>query len=132
MVQKLNSFGGGEMTDRANSPAYQMLPRSARRVFAAIERAIGDRSSASVSYTDFSLTYHIGRQSISVSLKLLSHLGLIEVEPGVRLCNRFKLSNRWRTIDEVEAKRLAQEALPVCTENLIRVDDVLKSLRLAE
>ena len=28
------------MTDRAGSPAYQMLPRSARRVFAAIERAI--------------------------------------------------------------------------------------------
>jgi hypothetical protein len=29
------------MTDRENSPAYQMLPRSARRVFGAIERAIG-------------------------------------------------------------------------------------------
>jgi hypothetical protein len=26
------------MTDREHSPAYQMLPRSARRVFAAIER----------------------------------------------------------------------------------------------
>jgi hypothetical protein len=38
--------GGGEMTDRANSPAYQMLPRSARRVFAAIERAIGNGNSA--------------------------------------------------------------------------------------
>ena len=31
------------------------LPRSARRVFAAIERTIGDGSSASVSYTDFRL-----------------------------------------------------------------------------
>ena len=30
------------MTDRENSPAYAALPRSARRVFAAIERAIGD------------------------------------------------------------------------------------------
>ena len=37
---------GGEMTDRANSPAYQMLPRSARRVFAAIERATGNGNSA--------------------------------------------------------------------------------------
>ena len=53
------------MTDRENSPAYAMLPRSARRVFAAIERAIGDGSSASVSYADFRLDHHIGRQSIS-------------------------------------------------------------------
>ena len=95
------------MTDRENSPAFQMLPRSARRVFGAIERAIGDRSSASVSYTDFRLDHHIGRQNISVSLKLLDHLGLIEIEPGKRLANIFKLSNRWRTIDEVEAARLA-------------------------
>ena len=41
------------MTDRENSPAFAMLPLSARKVFAAIERAIGDGSSASVSYTDF-------------------------------------------------------------------------------
>jgi hypothetical protein len=32
------------MTDRENSPAYQMLPGSARRVFAAIERTIGNGS----------------------------------------------------------------------------------------
>ena len=95
------------MTDRENSPAYQMLPRSARRVFAAIERTIGDGSSASVSYTDFRLDHHIGRQNISVSLKLLDHLGLIEIEPGPRLVNVFRFSNRWRTIDEVEAVRLA-------------------------
>jgi hypothetical protein len=37
------------MADRVNSPAYQMLPRSAGRVLAAIETAIGDGSSASVS-----------------------------------------------------------------------------------
>ena len=41
------------MSDRENSPAYAAPPRSARRVFAAIERTIGDGSSASVSYTDF-------------------------------------------------------------------------------
>jgi hypothetical protein len=45
------------MTDRENSPAYAALPRSARRVFAATERAIGDRSSASVSYVDFWLDH---------------------------------------------------------------------------
>ena len=44
------------MTDRENSPAFAMLPLSARRVFAAIERAIGDGSSASVSYVDFRWT----------------------------------------------------------------------------
>ena len=101
------------MADRENSPAYQMLPRRAREVFAAIERAIGDRSSASVSYTDFRLDHHIGRQNISVSLKLLHGLGLIEVEPGVRLVNHFRLSNRWRAIDEVEAARLAALAREV-------------------
>jgi len=95
------------MSDREHSPAYAALPQSARRVFAAIERAIGDGSSASVSYADFGLDYHISRGSISSSLKLLDHLGLIEIEPGPRLVNIFRFSNRWRTIDEVEAVRLA-------------------------
>jgi hypothetical protein len=95
------------MTDREHSAAYRMLPRRARRVFAAIERAIGDGSSASVSFVDFSLNHGIGRQSVSPSLKLLDHLGLIEIAPGPRLVNIFRLSNRWRTIDAVEAVRLA-------------------------
>jgi hypothetical protein len=58
----------------------RMLPRSARRVFAAIERAIGNGSSASVSYVAFSLDHHIARKAVSPSLKLLDHLGLIEIE----------------------------------------------------
>ena len=37
------------MADRENSPAYAALPPSARRVFGAIERAIGYGSSAPVS-----------------------------------------------------------------------------------
>ena len=101
------------MTDRTGSPAYQMPPRSARRVFGAIERAIGNGSSASVSYSDFRFDHHIGRQNISVSLKLLDHLGLIEIEPGPRLVNVFRFSNRWRTVDEVEAVRLAALAREV-------------------
>jgi hypothetical protein len=101
------------MADREHSPAYQMLPRSARRVFAAIERAIGDGSSASVSYTSFRLDHHVGRRAMSISLKLLDHLGLIEIEPGPRLVNVFRFSNRWRTIDEVEAVRLAALAREV-------------------
>src|SRR5258705_9141977 len=103
------------MTDREHSPAYRMLTLSARRVLAAIERAIGDRISASVSFTEFRFDHHIGRQSISPSVKLLDHLGLIDIEPGPRLINIFRLSNRWRTIDAVEAVRLAalaREVLP--------------------
>jgi hypothetical protein len=42
-----------------------------------------------------------------VSLKLLDALGLIEVEAGPRLVNVFRFSNRWRTVDAVEAVRLA-------------------------
>ena len=101
------------MTDRENSPAYQMLPRAARRVFAAIERAIGNGSSASVSYVAFSLDHHIGQQSISAALKLLNDLGLIDIEPGTHLVNVFRFSHRWRTIDEVEAVRLAALAREV-------------------
>ena len=101
------------MADRTGSPAYQMLPRSARRVFAAIERTIGDGSSASVSYVDFRLDHHIARRAVSPSLKLLDHLGLIDIEPGPRLVNVFRFSNRWRTVDEVEAERLAALAREV-------------------
>ena len=80
------------MPDRENSPAYRMLPLRARRVFAAIERAIGNGRSASVSYEGFRLDHHIGRQNISPSVKLLDHLGLIEIEPGPRLVNVFRFS----------------------------------------
>ena len=66
-----------------------------------------------MSYKDFRLDHHIGRQNISPSVKLLDHLGLIEIEPGPRLVNVFRFSNRWRTIDEVEAERLAELAREV-------------------
>jgi hypothetical protein len=103
---------GGDMTDRDNSPAYRMLPRSARRVFAAIERTIGDGSSANVSYVDFMLDHHMAPKVVSPSLKLLDRLGLIEIETGPRGSNVFRLSNRWRGIDEAEAKELAREVKP--------------------
>jgi hypothetical protein len=101
------------MADRENSPAYAALPRSARRVLAAIETAIGDGNSASVSYVDFRLDHHISRKAVSPSLKLLDHLGLVEIEPGPRCGSVFRFSTRWRTIDEVEAARLAELAREV-------------------
>src|SRR3954447_13995669 len=67
-------------------------------------------STASVSYADFGLDHHIARASISSALKLLDHLGLIEIEPRLRLVNVFNLSNRWRTPYAVEALRLAEVA----------------------
>jgi hypothetical protein len=103
------------MADRSESPAYRMLNPATMRVLNAIEAAIGNGSAASVSYTTLMLEFHIGRQSISKGLKLLDRLGLIDIEPGLRLVNVFRLSNRWRTIDEVEAVRLAalaREVLP--------------------
>jgi hypothetical protein len=110
-----NDRGRTTMADRENSPAYAALPRSARRVFAAIERAIGDGSTASVSYIDFRLDYGIARKSVSPSLKLLDHLGLVDIEPGPRCSNIFRLSRRWCKIDGLEAVRraaLAREVQP--------------------
>ena len=80
------------MTNRASSPAYAMLPRSARRVFAAIERAIGDGSSASVSYVDFRLDHHIARKSVSPSLKLLDG----EPKIGIGHCCCSVVVSAWR------------------------------------
>jgi hypothetical protein len=103
---------GDSMADRDDSSAFQMLPKSARRVFAAIERTIGDGSSASVSYVDFMLDHHMAPKVVSPSLKLLDRLGLIEIETGRRGSNVFRLSNRWRGIDEAEAKELTREVKP--------------------
>ncbi|WP_130224897.1 hypothetical protein [Bradyrhizobium sp. Leo121] len=101
------------MTDRSDSPTYLALPQSARGVLAAIEQAIGGSDSASVSYLSFILDHRITHTVVSPSLKLLDRLGLIEMEPGPRGSNVFRLSNRWRGIDEVEAKRLLELAAEV-------------------
>ena len=70
--------------DRTSSPAFAVLPQRARKVFAAIERAIGNRSSASVSYTSFSMDHRITLKDVAPAVRLLDHLGLIEVEQGPR------------------------------------------------
>jgi hypothetical protein len=54
---------------------------------------------------------HQTAEHLAPSLKLLDHLGLIEIEPRARLVNIFRFSNRWRTIDEVEAARLGEVKL---------------------
>jgi hypothetical protein len=101
------------MTDRSDSPAYLVLPQSARGVLAAIEQAVGGGDSASVSYLTFMLDHRITQKVVSSALPMLVNLGLIEIETGPRGGNVFRLSNRWRSIDEVEAKRLAELAREV-------------------
>ncbi len=99
MYHRVHNGGGGD--DRSN--------RVSGLCDAAPERAAGVRGdrAGDRSYTSFSLDHGTGRRAISSSLKLLDHLGLIEIAPGKRLVNIFRFSNRWRTIDEVEAVRLA-------------------------
>ncbi|MCA6110870.1 hypothetical protein [Bradyrhizobium cenepequi] len=100
------------MADRENSPAYAALPPSARQVLAVIEQAIGGGDSASVSYLAFSLDHRITQKVVSPALPTLVNLGLIEIETGPRGSNVFRLSDRWRGIDEAEAKELAREVKP--------------------
>jgi hypothetical protein len=80
------------------------------------------------------LAVWMGRKLVSPSLKLLDHLGRIEIEPGPRLVNVFKLSRRWCTIDEVEAVRLAalaREVKPHRTFEKRREPKPVKSPKLA-
>ena len=43
-------------------------------------------------------------------MKALLALGMVDVEPGPRLVNRYRLSRRWREISEAEAATLARQA----------------------
>ena len=84
--------------DRERAPAFVALPKTARRMLAVITKAAGSGGSASISYAEFMGTHHFGRPSISAGLKALDALGMIDIEPGPRSGNVFRLSNRWRTI----------------------------------
>jgi DNA-binding GntR family transcriptional regulator len=94
--------------DRADSPAMQVLAkkRAVMRVFQAIERAIGDGSSAALSHTTLMYEYHLGHIAIRKSLPLLVELGLIEIDRGRHNVNVFRFSNRWRTVT-AEAAQMA-------------------------
>lgn len=98
--------------DREDSVPWRSLPRSARRVFAVIQAAIGER--ASVSYASFIFKHHIGKQCISPGIRMLDALGFIDIARGPNACNSFSLSERWRDIDEADVERLvAQARLPL-------------------
>jgi len=95
------------MTDRESSPAFAVLSKSAKRLLAVIETEMGDGSSVSISYAAFSMDHHLARRALSPALKQLDALGMIDISPGPRLVNVFRLSRRWCAIDADEAERLS-------------------------
>jgi hypothetical protein len=100
------------MTDRERSPAFVVLPKTARRMLGVIEKAAGG-GSVEMSYASLMHDHRFGRPSVSASVKALVALGWIDVEAGPRLVNRYRLSRRWATIDAGEAARLVREARKV-------------------
>ena len=98
------------MVDREYSPAYWALTKAARRMLHVIETEIDSGTSVALSYETLRLEHRFGWQTLSRSLKLLDRLGLIDIEAGPRLVNVFRISTRWRSINEDEAKRLSELA----------------------
>lgn len=92
------------MTDRANSPAMAVLPKAARKILDAIETAVGNRSSAAVTYLDFQFDYGLGRLTVTKFLPLLVDLGLLEIEIGPNRGNVYRPSNGWRTVTANDAQ----------------------------
>jgi hypothetical protein len=96
---------------REESTAYGALSRRALRVLAALDVAIArGGGEARVSYISRMNDYHVDRGSISKGLKQVVALVFVDVKPGPRLANIFRLSQRWRSIDAAAAARLAESA----------------------
>lgn len=93
-----------------SSPAYRALRSTAKRMLDAIDTTMRADGTAMVSYESFRLDHGVGRQNIAKCLRTLEALGLIEIEIGVRCGNVFRMSDRWREIDEDEARRLVEQA----------------------
>jgi hypothetical protein len=65
---RLPTIDGGDDGRSGEFTGLSDAATEARRVFAAIERSIGDRSRASVSYIDFRLDHHVARKALSPSV----------------------------------------------------------------
>jgi hypothetical protein len=99
---------------REESAAYLALNRRALRVLAAVEKEINDGGGeAAASYLTLMHSHHIDRRSISPGLKAVIALGMVDVRPGPRLTNIFRLSRRWAAIDATAAGKLAEAAREV-------------------
>jgi len=80
------------------------LPKSARRLFDAIEQVAGDQSVARISFLDFQCVHGLGRLTVTRWMPLLRDLGLVEIEIGPQRSNLYRLSRRWAKVDEATAK----------------------------
>jgi DNA-binding transcriptional regulator PaaX len=96
---------------RRQSPAYLVLPQSCRRVLAEVERAIGTHECAKLSRGMLEAR-GVAKGTATVALRRLRALGFLDLERGARRVCIFKLSDRWSSIDEVEARRLLKATEP--------------------
>jgi hypothetical protein len=82
------------MADRVE--LIELLPTGARRVLAAIEEAVGSRSSAAIPLLDFQIVHHLGRLTVTRYLPLLTELGFLDISIGQHRGNVYSPSGRWR------------------------------------
>jgi hypothetical protein len=95
-----------------NSPAFAALPQSARQVFRAVVRAIGQGRSAAISQRQFRAEHGIRPGVGPLAVRRLLQLGLVEIGRGPRRVCVFRLSDRWSQIDLAEAERLIKATQP--------------------
>jgi hypothetical protein len=98
------------MGDEGELPAWKHLPSTSRFMLTVIEQAIGQGESAQFSKYDFRRR-GIPLGSWLATVRRLEQLGFVTVERGSarpRVANRFRLSDRWRELDLIEARRLVR------------------------
>jgi DNA-binding HxlR family transcriptional regulator len=98
------------------SAAWQAISRSARKAYKIISEEIdaAGGTSAPVKYLDFEAG-GCSTNTLSVVLRSLDYLGLIDRQPGPHMGVIYSLSDRWRGVSENEATRLlalAREIVP--------------------
>ena len=95
-------------SDREASLVWMLLPHTSRKLFEIIARFIDDNGGASAVIPYLAME-HAGaaNNSLSLSLRTLDYVGLIDIEPAPRLGRQYRLSERWMAIQsEAEIERL--------------------------
>ena len=97
--------------DRAGvltSPAYLAMTPVGQRVLRLIEDNINRSGGSAVTLPRRSFGGSKG--SVSFGIKQCERLGFVSIGVGVRHANTFSLTDGWRAVDAVEAKRRVQLA----------------------
>ena len=100
-----------ERTGVRQSPAYLAMTPAGRRVLDFIEREVergGDN--VPISLTTFTSDGGMCRAAARYGIKQCERLGFISIGVGARYSNTFTLTDEWRTVDAVEARRQVQLA----------------------